>query len=322
MIDRRLSVAPMLDWTDRHCRFFHRQLTRRTLLYTEMITTGALLFGDAERHLRFNEAEHPLALQLGGSDPAALASCSKLAEARGYDEINLNVGCPSDRVQNGAFGACLMATPLLVADCMKAMLDAVSVPVTIKHRIGIDDMESYDELAHFVGTVAASGCRIFIIHARKAWLQGLNPKQNREIPPLQYGQVYRLKQEFPGLEIIINGGIETLDQAEMHLARVDGAMIGRAAYQDPWLLADADRRLFGAENPVSSRAEVVEAMIPYLASHLEEAGSKASHVTRHMLGLFNGQPGARRWRRHLSEHAVRKDAGAAVLSEALHLVAH
>jgi len=322
MIDRRLSVAPMLDWTDRHCRFFHRQLTRRTLLYTEMITTGALLFGDAERHLRFNEAEHPLSLQLGGSDPAALASCSKLAEARGYDEINLNVGCPSDRVQNGAFGACLMATPLLVADCMKAMLDAVSVPVTIKHRIGIDDMENYDELAHFVGTVAASGCRIFIIHARKAWLQGLNPKQNREIPPLQYGQVYRLKQEFPGLEIIINGGIETLDQAEMHLARVDGAMIGRAAYQDPWLLADADRRLFGAENPVSSRAEVVEAMIPYLASHLEEAGSKASHVTRHMLGLFNGQPGARRWRRHLSEHAVRKDAGAAVLSEALHLVAH
>ena len=322
MIDRRLSVAPMLDWTDRHCRFFHRQLTRRTLLYTEMITTGALLFGDAERHLRFNEAEHPLSLQLGGSDPAALASCSKLAEARGYDEINLNVGCPSDRVQNGAFGACLMATPLLVADCMKAMLDAVSVPVTIKHRIGIDDMENYDELAHFVGTVAASGCRIFIIHARKAWLQGLNPKQNREIPPLQYGQVYRLKQEFPGLEIIINGGIETLDQAEMHLARVDGAMIGRAAYQDPWLLADADRRLFGAENPVSARAEVVEAMIPYLASHLEEAGSKASHVTRHMLGLFNGQPGARRWRRHLSEHAVRKDAGAAVLSEALHLVAH
>lgn len=322
MIDRRLSVAPMLDWTDRHCRFFHRQLTRRTLLYTEMITTGALLFGDAERHLRFNEAEHPLSLQLGGSDPAALASCSKLAEARGYDEINLNVGCPSDRVQNGAFGACLMATPLLVADCMKAMLDAVSVPVTIKHRIGIDDMENYDELAHFVGTVAASGCRIFIIHARKAWLQGLNPKQNREIPPLQYGQVYRLKQEFPGLEIIINGGIETLDQAEMHLARVDGAMIGRAAYQDPWLLADADRRLFGAENPVSSRAEVVEAMIPYLASHLEEAGSKASHVTRHMLGLFNGQPGARRWRRHLSEHAVRKDVGAAVLSEALQLVAH
>ena len=213
MIDRRLSVAPMLDWTDRHCRYFHRQLTRHTLLYTEMITTGALLFGDAERHLHYDEAEHPLALQLGGSEPDALARCAKLAEVHGYDEINLNVGCPSDRVQNGAFGACLMATPLLVADCMKAMLDSVSVPVTIKHRIGIDDMESFHELEHFIGTVASSGCRIFIIHARKAWLQGLNPKQNREIPPLQYEFVYRLKQTFPDLEIIINGGIENLDEA-------------------------------------------------------------------------------------------------------------
>ena len=317
MIDRRLSVAPMLDWTDRHCRFFHRQLTRRTLLYTEMITTGALLFGDASRHLRFNEAEHPVAVQLGGSDPAALARSAKLAQEHGYDEINLNVGCPSDRVQNGAFGACLMATPPLVADCMKAMLDSVSVPVTIKHRIGIDEIDSYDELVHFVGTVAESGCRTFIIHARKAWLQGLNPKQNREIPPLQYETVYRLKQAFPDLEIIINGGIESLDEAEAHLAKVDGVMIGRAAYQDPWMLADADRRLFGQENPVSSRTEVVEAMVPYLDSHLQEAGSKASHVTRHMLGLFNGQPGARRWRRILSEKAVRKDTGADVLMEAL-----
>jgi tRNA-dihydrouridine synthase A len=322
MIDRRLSVAPMLDWTDRHCRYFHRQLTRRTLLYTEMITTGALLFGDASRHLRFNEAEHPVAVQLGGSDPAALARCAKVAEAHGYDEINLNVGCPSDRVQNGAFGACLMATPLLVADCMKAMLDSVSVPVTIKHRIGIDEMESYDELAHFVGTVSSSGCRSFIIHARKAWLQGLNPKQNREIPPLQYEFVYRLKQEFPDLEIIINGGIETLEQAERHLASVDGVMIGRAAYQDPWMLADADRRIFGTENPASSRAEVVEAMIPYLEAHLREPGGKVSHVTRHLLGLFNGQPGARKWRRALSENAVRKDAGAEVLAEALQLVIH
>jgi tRNA-dihydrouridine synthase A len=322
MIDHRLSVAPMLDWTDRHCRYFHRQLTRRTLLYTEMITTGALIFGDAEQHLQFNASEHPLALQLGGSDPEALARCSKLAEAHGYDEINLNVGCPSDRVQNGAFGACLMANPQLVADCMMAMLDSVSLPVTIKHRIGIDEMESYDELAHFVGTVAASGCRIFIIHARKAWLQGLNPKQNREIPPLQYERVYRLKHEFSDLEIIINGGIETLDQAEMHLARVDGVMIGRAAYHNPWLLADADRRLFGAENPVSARAEVVEAMIPYLEAHLREPGGKVSHVTRHMLGLFNGQPGARKWRRSLSENAVRKDATAGVLGEALQLVAH
>ena len=322
MIDRRLSVAPMLDWTDRHCRYFHRQLTRHTLLYTEMITTGALLFGDAERHLHYDEAEHPLALQLGGSEPDALARCAKLAEVHGYDEINLNVGCPSDRVQNGAFGACLMATPLLVADCMKAMLDSVSVPVTIKHRIGIDDMESFHELEHFIGTVASSGCRIFIIHARKAWLQGLNPKQNREIPPLQYDFVYRLKQEFPDLEIIINGGVETLDQAEGHLARVDGVMIGRAAYHNPWLLADADRRLFGAENPVKSRAEVVEIMIPYLEAHLREEGGKPSHVTRHMLGLFNGQPGARKWRRALSENAVRKDAGAEVLTEALQLVAH
>ncbi|MGD9296059.1 MAG: tRNA dihydrouridine(20/20a) synthase DusA [Chromatiales bacterium] len=322
MIDRRLSVAPMLDWTDRHCRYFHRQLTRHTLLYTEMITTGALLFGDAERHLHYDEAEHPLALQLGGSEPDALARCAKLAEVHGYDEINLNVGCPSDRVQNGAFGACLMATPLLVADCMKAMLDSVSVPVTIKHRIGIDDMESFHELEHFIGTVASSGCRIFIIHARKAWLQGLNPKQNREIPPLQYDFVYRLKQEFPDLEIIINGGVETLDQAEGQLARVDGVMIGRAAYHNPWLLADADRRLFGAENPVKSRAEVVEMMIPYLEAHLREEGGKPSHVTRHMLGLFNGQPGARKWRRALSENAVRKDAGAEVLTEALQLVAH
>lgn len=322
MIDRRLSVAPMLDWTDRHCRYFHRQLTRRTLLYTEMITTGALLFGDASRHLRFNEAEHPVAVQLGGSDPAALARCAKLAEAHGYDEINLNVGCPSDRVQNGAFGACLMATPLLVANCMKAMLDSVSAPVTIKHRIGIDEMESYDELAHFVGTVSSSGCRSFIIHARKAWLQGLNPKQNREIPPLQYEFVYRLKQEFPDLEIIINGGIETLEQAETHLTSVDGVMIGRAAYQDPWMLADADRRIFGTENPASSRAEVVEAMIPYLEAHLREPGGKVSHVTRHLLGLFNGQPGARKWRRALSENAVRKDAGAEVLAEALQLVIH
>lgn len=310
----------MLDWTDRHCRFFHRQLTRRTLLYTEMITTGALLFGDVPGHLGYNEAEHPVALQLGGSDPAALAQCAKLAQQHGYDEINLNVGCPSDRVQNGAFGACLMATPRLVADCMKAMLDAVSTPVTIKHRIGIDEMDSYDELTRFMGTVAESGCQTFIIHARKAWLQGLNPKQNREIPPLQYEIVYRLKQEFPDLEIIINGGIETLEEAETHLARVDGVMIGRSAYHNPWMLADADRRLFGTENPVKSRAEAVEAMIPYLEAYLREDGSKASHVTRHMLGLFNGQPGARKWRRSLSENAVRQDANAGLLREALQYV--
>ena len=312
----------MLDKTDRHFRYFARLLTQHALLYTEMVTTGAVLHGDRKKLLRFDASELPLAIQLGGSDPVTLAACARLGEAAGFDEVNLNVGCPSDRVQNGAFGACLMATPLLVADCMKAMLDSVSVPVTIKHRIGIDDMESFHELEHFIGTVASSGCRIFIIHARKAWLQGLNPKQNREIPPLQYDFVYRLKQEFPDLEIIINGGVETLDQAEGHLARVDGVMIGRAAYHNPWLLADADRRLFGAENPVKSRAEVVEMMIPYLEAHLREEGGKPSHVTRHMLGLFNGQPGARKWRRALSENAVRKDAGAEVLTEALQLVAH
>lgn len=307
----------MLDWTDRHCRFFHRQLTRKTLLYTEMITTGALLFGDAERHLRFHEAESPVAVQLGGSDPAALAQCATLAERRGYDEVNLNVGCPSDRVQNGAFGACLMATPPLVADCIKSMQDAVSLPVTIKHRIGIDEQDSFGELIDFVGAVAETGCRTFIVHSRKAWLQGLSPKQNRDIPPLQYDTVYRLKQEFPSLEIVINGGIQTLDDVEKHLEQVDGVMIGRAAYQDPWMLADADRRLFRSENPVSDPAQAVEAMIPYIESHLLEAGAKVSHVTRHMLGLFNGRPGARKWRRHLSEEAVRKSAGIEVLTDAL-----
>jgi tRNA-dihydrouridine synthase A len=310
----------MLDWTDRHCRFFHRQLTRETLLYTEMITTGALLFGDAERHLLFDEAEHPVAIQLGGSDPAALAQCARLAEQHGYDEINLNVGCPSDRVQNGAFGACLMATPALVADCMKAMLDAVSIPVTIKHRIGIDEMESYGELAAFVGKVAQSGCSTFIAHARKAWLQGLSPKQNREIPALRYDTVYRLKQDYPDLEIIINGGIESLDAVERHLEQVDGVMIGRAAYQNPWLLADADRRIFGRQNPLSDPSQAVEAMLPYIAVHLEEEGGRLSHVTRHMLGLFNGRPGARQWRRYLSEHAVRKDAGLEVVEQALERV--
>jgi tRNA-dihydrouridine synthase A len=317
MMDRRLSIAPMLDWTDRHCRLFHRQLTRKTLLYTEMITTGALLFGDAERHLRFNDAEHPVAIQLGGSDPVTLAQSAKLAEQRGYDEVNLNVGCPSDRVQNGAFGACLMATPGLVADCIKAMQDAVSVPVTIKHRIGIDEMDSYAELTTFVDTVAGTGCKTFIIHARKAWLQGLSPKHNREIPPLLYDTVYQLKLDFPNLEVIINGGIETLDDAEQHLEKVDGVMVGRAAYHNPWMLADADRRIFGSENPVGDPADVIDAMIPYIEEHLKEDGAKLSHVTRHMLGLFNGRPGARKWRRYLSENAVRKDADVSILQQAL-----
>ena len=315
MIDRRLSVAPMLDWTDRHCRFFHRQLTRNTLLYTEMVTTGALLHGDPARHLRFSPREHPLALQLGGSDPHELARCAKIGAQWEYDELNLNVGCPSDRVQSGRFGACLMAEPQLVADCVKAMQDAADIPVTVKHRIGIDDQESYGELVDFVGTIADAGCRTFIIHARKAWLSGLSPKENREIPPLQYETVHAVKRDFPQLEIIINGGIMNLEQAEAAMPLVDGVMIGRAAYNEPWLLADADRRIFDGVNPVSDRMEAIESMIPYIEKELA-GGSRLHHITRHMIGLFNGVPGARRWRRHLSEHGTGSKAGVDVLLQA------
>ncbi|OOZ80060.1 tRNA dihydrouridine(20/20a) synthase DusA [Solemya velum gill symbiont] len=318
-INRLFSIAPMLDWTDRHCRYFHRQLTRCALLYTEMITTGALLHGDVDRHLQFNPEEHPVALQLGGSDPADLATASKLVESRGYDEINLNVGCPSDRVQNGAFGACLMAEPQLVADCIRAMQETVSIPVTIKHRIGIDEQDSYEELVNFIGTVANSGCNTFIIHARKAWLKGLSPKQNREIPPLSYESVYRIKQEFPALEIIINGGTMNLEESRSHLQQVDGVMIGRAAYHSPWLLSQIDSTLYGQQDPCTSPREAVEAMIPYIEKHLAEGG-KVSHVTRHMLGLFSGMPGARRWRRILSEGAIRPDADASLLLTAMNEV--
>lgn len=244
MIDRSLAVAPMLDWTDRYCRYFLRQISRHTLLYTEMVTTGALLHRDPARFLDFDADEHPLALQLGGSDPDELAACTRLATQWGYDEVNLNVGCPSDRVQSGRFGACLMAEPALVGDCVAAMCAATDRPVTVKHRIGIDDRDSYDELTRFVATVAESGCETFIVHARKAWLQGLSPKQNREVPPLQYAVVHRLKADFPHLAIVINGGFKTLDQVEQQLTQVDGVMIGREAYQNPWLLAEADRRLF------------------------------------------------------------------------------
>ena len=315
MIDRRLSVAPMLDWTDRHCRFFHRQLTQNTLLYTEMVTTGALLHGNPARHLRFSHRERPLALQLGGSDPHELARCAKIGAQWEYDELNLNVGCPSDRVQSGRFGACLMAEPQLVADCVKAMQDAADIRVTVKHRIGIDDRESYGELVDFVGTIADAGCRTFIIHARKAWLSGLSPKENREIPPLQYETVHAVKRDFPQLEIIINGGIINLDQAEAAMPLVDGVMIGRAAYNEPWLLADADRRIFDGVNPVSDRMEAIESMIPYIEKELA-GGSRLHHITRHMIGLFNGVPGARRWRRHLSEHGTGSKAGVDVLLQA------
>ena len=316
MVHRALSVAPMLDWTDRHCRYFMRLLSRNTLLYTEMVTTGAIIHGDVERHLRFDASEHPVALQLGGSVPGELASCSKIAEAYGYDEVNLNVGCPSDRVQSGMFGACLMATPQLVADCIKAMLDVVSIPVTVKHRIGIDEMDSYAQLCDFVGVVAESGCNCFIIHARKAWLQGLSPKENRDKPPLQYETVYRIKQDFPDLEIVINGGVMTLDEAGEHLQQVDGVMIGRAIYHDPWILANADGRIFGQPNALSSRQDVIGKMLPYIEKELA-VGTRLHHITRHMIGLFNGVPGARRWRRYLSENACRKDADVRVLLQAV-----
>ena len=299
-IDRRLAVAPMLDHTDRHFRWFIRRITRRTLLYTEMVTTGALLHGgDRERFLGFDEDEHPVALQLGGSEPQELAACARLGAARGYDEINLNVGCPSDRVQSGRFGACLMAEPALVADCVKAMRDAVDVPVTVKHRIGIDERDSYEALCDFVGTVAAAGCDAFVVHARKAWLSGLSPKENRTVPPLRYDMVHRLKRDFPGLAIVINGGIESLDAGLAQLAHVDGVMIGRAAYHDPWMVAEADRRIFGASPREISRLEVAKAMVPYLAAQAAN-GVPVSRITRHLLGLFHGVPGARAWRRALS----------------------
>ena len=315
-LDRRLSIAPMLDWTDRYCRFFLRQISRHVLLYTEMITTGALLHQEPARFLDFDADEHPLALQLGGSEPSALAACARLAGQWGYDEVNLNVGCPSDRVQSGRFGACLMAEPQLVADCVAAMSEAVPLPVTVKHRIGIDDMDGYDQLAHFVDTVAAAGCNTFIVHARKAWLQGLSPKQNREIPPLRYEVVHRLKADFRDLEFVLNGGIKTMAEIEHQLKHIDGVMIGREAHQNPWLLADADRRLFGALAPSPTRHEVVARMQAFVARQSAK-GVPPHRITRHMLGLFQGQPGARAWRRHLSENAHRSNAGAEILNEAL-----
>jgi tRNA-dihydrouridine synthase A len=317
MLNHTLCVAPMLDWTDRYCRYFLRQLSRHTLLYTEMVTTGALIHGDRERHLRFDAAEHPVALQLGGSDPTELAECARLGAGRGYDEINLNVGCPSDRVQSGRFGACLMAEPQVVAEGVAAMRAAVDVPVTVKHRIGIDEQDSYQQLRDFVGTVAEAGCEVFIVHARKAWLQGLSPKENRDIPPLKYELVHRLKRDFPQLQFVINGGFKTLAQVEAELAELDGVMIGREVYANPWLLADADRRLFGASaNPCVTPHQAVRATLPFVARELA-AGTPLNRITRHMLGLFQGRPGAKAWRRHLSEQAHRPGAGIAVLEQAL-----
>ncbi|WP_417359324.1 tRNA dihydrouridine(20/20a) synthase DusA [Gallaecimonas pentaromativorans] len=317
MLDRTFSVAPMLDWTDRHYRVFARQLSRHALLYTEMVTTGAIIHGKGD-YLAYSEAEHPLALQLGGSNPADLAHCARLAEQRGYDEVNINVGCPSDRVQNGRFGACLMAEPQLVADCVKAMQDAVSIPVTVKSRIGIDDMDSYPFLVDFVSTISEAGCDTFIVHARKAWLSGLSPKENREIPPLDYPRVYQLKKDFPNLHIGINGGIKTLDEMKGHLEHVDSVMVGREAYQNPYLLAEVDAALYGMDTAMPSRRAVVEAMFPYIEAELA-AGARLNHISRHMLGLFNGQTGGRRWRRYLSENAHKPGAGLEVMEEALAL---
>jgi tRNA-dihydrouridine synthase A len=315
----RFCVAPMMEWTDRHCRTFHRSLTRRAMLYTEMVTAAAVIHGDRDRLIGFDPAERPLGLQLGGSDPDALARAAAYAQAFGYDEVNLNCGCPSDRVQSGRFGACLMAEPDLVARCFAAMQDAVSIPVTVKCRIGIDDQDENLALDRFVGEVAGAGCQTFIVHARKAWLQGLSPKENRDVPPLDHARVHRLKADRPDLEIVINGGIASLDEAEAHLQRVDGVMLGRAAYHDPWVLADVDHRLFGLANPVASRKQALDAWLPYAEDQLAR-GVPLNAMTRHVLGLFNGMPGARAFRRHLSENAHRASAGVDVLARAVELV--
>lgn len=306
----------MLDWTDRHCRYFHRLISQHAFLYTEMVTTGALIHGDHHRFLQFNAAEKPVAFQLGGSNPRELAICARMVEDYGYDEVNLNVGCPSDRVQNGRFGACLMAEPELVAECVAAMGQAVSIPVTVKSRIGIDDRDSYEELVHFVSTVADAGCGTFIIHARKAWLSGLSPKQNRDIPPLRYDIVYQLKKDFPELEIILNGGITTLDQAEDILENVDGVMVGREAYHNPYLLADVDRRFFGESKAPLSREAVLRSFIPYMREQLEDE-VRLSSISRHILGLFHGEYGARGWRRHISENVCKPGADIHVILDAL-----
>lgn len=315
----RVAVAPMMDWTDRHCRYLLRLLSRHTRLYTEMVTTGAILHGDRDRHLAYDASEHPLALQLGGSVPAELAECARIGADYGYDEINLNVGCPSDRVQSGRFGACLMAEPRLVGDCVAAMQQAVSIPVTVKTRIGIDDMDSYEGLCRFVETVSQGGCRVFVVHARKAFLQGLSPKENRSVPPLKYDYVWQLKLDFPALEIIVNGGIASLDEVGSHLQHVDGAMLGRAVYHDPLLLAGVDGRFFADHHAVPTRRELVIQMLPYIDRELN-GGTQLKHITRHMLGLFQGVPGARRWRRHISEHAHRPGADSRVLLDALEMV--
>ncbi|HYG26191.1 MAG TPA: tRNA dihydrouridine(20/20a) synthase DusA [Caulobacteraceae bacterium] len=312
----RLSVAPMMDWTDRHCRALHRTLSARALLYTEMITTGAVLHGDRERLMGFDPAEQPVALQLGGSEPAELAAAAKIGEDLGFREINLNVGCPSDRVQSGRFGACLMREPVLVAECMAAIGAAVGVPATVKCRIGVDDQEPQESLFELVDLCTRAGVTTFIVHARKAWLQGLSPKENRDIPPLDYPLVYRLKRERPALTVVINGGIGSLDEAEQHLEQVDGVMLGRAAYHEPALLGQVDRRLFGEAAADVDAFEAVERYIPYVERQLER-GVHLAAMTRHMLGLFHGAPGARSWRRILTVEGVNAGAGVEVIRRGL-----
>lgn len=309
----------MMEWTDRHDRYFLRLISQHTFLYSEMVTTGAILRGDRQRFLQFNHQEQPLAVQLGGSQPFDLAECARICEDFGYQEVNLNVGCPSDRVQNGKIGACLMAEPHLVAECVAAMQNAVKVPVTVKHRIGIDHLDSYELLCSFVDTVRQTGCKTFIVHARKAILSGLSPKENRDIPPLNYPLVYQLKKDFPDLEIIINGGVKTLEEADNHLGQVDGVMIGREAYHNPYILAEVDRRFYGDDHSVLSRMDIAHQLLPYIEQELAQ-GARLQHIARHILGLFHGQPNGKLWRRHLSSHACKMGAGIEVVTEALALL--
>ena len=318
-LDRKFCVAPMLDWTDRHERYFLRLMSQHALLYTEMVTTGALIYGDRQRHLQFSCEEQPVAIQLGGSDPSELAECAKMAEDEGYNEVNINVGCPSERVQKGSFGACLMAEPNLIADCVDTMQQRVGIPVTVKHRIGIDDRDSYEELTNFINSVSQAGCKTFIIHARKAWLKGLSPKQNRDVPPLKYDVVYQIKQDFPDLEIIINGGINSLEQCNEHLQEVDGVMLGREVYHNPYIMAEVDQQIYGTDTPIITRKQVLQQFIAYVENQLAQ-DVYLKHMSRHILGLFHGVSGAKAWRRHISENSYKVGAGIEVLKDAAEFV--
>lgn len=320
MLDRKISIAPMMDWTDRFYRYFLRIITKRALLYTEMVHANAVLHGDRERLLKFDSLEHPVALQVGGSDPKVLAECALIAEQYGYDEININIGCPSERVQAGSFGACLMAEPNLVAECVAAMQAKVKIPVTVKCRIGIDKNDQYEYLYNFISTVQQAGCEAFIIHARSAWLKGLSPKENREIPPLRYDYVYRLKQDFPELNISINGGIKTIEAINTHLEQIDGVMIGREAYQNPYVLANFDQEFYADTHAVLTRQEIMAAYLPFMEAQLAQ-DVPLSAMTRHLMGLFQGQPGARQWRRSLSENTIKRDNDINIVKNALNLMA-